>query len=347
MTHPGGTLPDELYAEGLQQADEAMIRQIYSEFRQPVIRAAVLLGASPTDAARLFQAAVVEVARRVQAGAFPGDLPFFELLEQLVTAQLDHKNDEENAAIQEVALPLSGVIALIESWKHARPHADETIPSGYAVWQITNDIERRLTPDKPVNSPEPAANKVWRLVLLALAILTLLYAGYTWFNRPKGTSDVFESNFMPPESFVADRRLRYSAEEDSSGAMAPGNDCDRLLQQSDQLYQNREFESAQEPLLLLVLDSMGACQSDAWYFLSILRMELGDPVTAIECLTKIEDLDHYGDDIQWYMAVALLQMSDSEPSVREKAVRALERVIDSTNSEDRKARAAKMLEQLK
>ncbi len=347
MMNPEEALPVELYAEGLQQANEAIIRQIYAEFRQPVVHDAVMQGASQADAAAFFQAAVVEVARMAQAGTFPGAVSIFELLRQLVSTHWQGKKPAEVSENQEATSPLADTVASIESWKHMRPHAGDAVPGGYAVWQITNDIERRLTPDKPVNSPEPAANKVWRLVLLALAILTLGYAGYTWFNRSGGTADVFESNFLPPESFVADRQLRYSAEEDSSKSMAPGKDCNRLLQQSDQLYQDHQFEAAQEPLLLLVLDSTGACQSDAWYFLSILRMELGDPVTAIECLSKIEDLDHYGEDIQWYMAVALLQLSDSEPSVREKAVRALERVVDSATSEDRKTRAAKMLEQLK
>jgi tetratricopeptide (TPR) repeat protein len=308
MTNPTGAFPDETYAEGLLHADERVIQQIYVEFRRPFRQTLSSLGVSAAETGRLFQAAIVETTRMAQAGTLPVDRPYYEVLESLAVWHLRYK-----AALQA-----------------SKEREDLEPPEPSALSGTITSIESWKHTRPNLDEPLPPGFAVWQIVLdLERHLAT---------ERPE---------ISPPESFMSDRRLRYAADEDSSQARLQNNDCERLIQESDQLYQDGQFEAAQEPLLLLVLDSAGACQSDGWYFLSLLRLELGDPATAIECLTKIEDLDHYGDDIQWYMAVSLLQLSASEPSVRDKAVRALQRVMDSTTSEDRKVKAGKMLEQLK
>lgn len=353
MTHPTGSLPDEAYYEGLRQADEGILKQIYAEFRQPVVRAIATLGGTEVQGALHFQTALVEAARLVQQENLPGEQPFYEFLEQLAT---EHFNNRERPMAQNMAgapmaageSRLDNTFSAIASWEATPPNPSEPLPPGYAVWRKTARFERQLQQGVPLETrTEPAANRVWRLVLLVLAIAALGYTAYAWYQRQNAPEGVFGSNFSPPESFVADYQLRYVAAADSGTAVVQTGDCDRLLKEADVLYQDGKFEEAQEPLLLLVLDSTASCQSEAWYFLGVLRLELGDPQTAIECLTKIEDLDHFGEDIQWYMALSMLQLAEKEPALHEKAVRALEKVADSTRSEERKEQAMKMLERLK
>lgn len=40
-----------------------------------------------------------------------------------------------------------------------------------------------------------------------------------------------------------------------------------------------------------------ACQSDAYFYLAIIGLEMDDPNLTIECLSNIEDLARYGEDI--------------------------------------------------
>ncbi|MCB9305774.1 MAG: hypothetical protein H6565_04195 [Lewinellaceae bacterium] len=56
-------------------------------------------------------------------------------------------------------------------------------------------------------------------------------------------------------------------------------------------------------------------------------MALGQdqPALALECFAKIEDLEHFGEDIYWYQALAIVKLAEINPLLKEKARRAVER----------------------
>lgn len=352
MMHPTGALPNEAYADGLRRADGDVVRQIYTEFRPAVLRSVAPEGGAGSA---VFQAAVVEAARLADAGRLPAGEPFFYVLKNLAAqfhalrqgggALPDLDSDDAEAPPTDPVSPdeLRETWQKISAWTSdpAVAAAESSLPA--AVWRKTQALEKRLADGLPLLPPaEPAINRGWRFAWLTLATLTLGYALYAWWTRPRPPENVFEANFNPPESFVADRALRY----DNDSARVESAECDRLMRESDRLYQAGRFEEAQEPLLLVVLDSTATCQSDAWYFLSLLRLKLGDPQTAIDCLTKIEDYDHFGEDIQWQMALAFVQLAEQNPDLRDKARRALDKIITSPQPETRQAQARAMLEKL-
>lgn len=73
---------------------------------------------------------------------------------------------------------------------------------------------------------------------------------------------------------------------------------------------------------------------------------MNDPALTIECLSNIEDLSRYGEDIYWYQALAFVKLAAENPLMQEKAVRAMDRVISNTELPERREQAQKMLQQL-
>lgn len=359
MMHPTGALPNEAYADGLRRADGDVVRRIYAEFRQPILRA--MAQQHETSAGADFQASVVAAARLADTGRIPENVPFFFLLKNLALQfhQLrltDHPQTVETIVPAEGEPELGEHLPATDEMREIRREIDAWTQSPEAagsstaalVWHKTRAIEKRLADGLPLAPPsEPGINRGWRYALLTVATLTLGYALFAWWTRPKTPEKLFEANFNPPESFLADRTMRYDAAPPGDTTDADrASECERLLRESDRLYQAGKFEEAQEPLLLVVLDTGAVCQSDAWYFLSLLRLELGDPQTAIDCLTKIEDYEHFGEDIQWHMALAFVQLAEQNPGLQEKARRALEKVLTSPQSETRHAQAQAMLDKL-
>lgn len=214
---------------------------------------------------------------------------------------------------------------------------------GYAVWKRTQALENQYSAGEPA-AQEP--NRIWPWVIIALLVAAIGYGAYQFFSRPKTAAEVFADNFSPPASLLEDMGERYGAEMGNDSVTARPNECMRLLQEADVYYRAKEFESALDPLLLIVLDSTSICQSDAWYFLGIIQLELEDPATAIQCFAKIEDLTRYGEDLYWYQALAFVQLAKENPLMRDKAHRAVERALGNTNDPERREQARKMLKQL-
>lgn len=345
MNEPSGGSPHDSLFDGLRLADEAAVQAIYDQFRRPFVMTMVEKGVTPAEAQTLFQAAVVTLAG--DASSEPPSM--YAALTQLAKAHLDHPRVEDEEAESEIpdadGDPLADTLSNMQRWA-ADPSLEDEYGVDYRVWRKLSTLAAAgpATGETQQKSAEPAANKFWRLAMAALLLLTGGYAVYQWASRP---ADLFKDNFAPPESLMADHRLRYEAATDSSG-QTPYEACDQLLQEADRLYQAGSFEAAQDPLLLLVLDSAAVtCQSDAWYYLALLRLKMDDPATSIECLSKIEDLEHFGEDIQWNMALSMLLLSEQEPSLKEKTIRAVEKVANSTRQEDRKQKAEKLLKKLK
>lgn len=346
----GAMEPHDIF-EGLRRSDEQTVRYLYKTCQEPITtELCQMFDILSLDANEMFKAAVVNLARQIQSGVWESSKTPYELIREWAISEyylLDktERDDEEAPAVDEGS---QHTLWLIRDWRtnpYEYQKTDRIEPDGYRVWRIAGEIERNWQKNAaPQQSAEPVANKIWRIGLILLLLLTGGYAVYTYISRPP---DLFHDNFSPPESLWADHRLRYEAAADSAGRPDFGEICASLLQEADQQYRAGRFEAAQDPLLLLVLDTIPSCQSDAWFYLALLRLEQNDPVTAIDCLTKIEDLEHFSEDITWYMALSMVMLEKQEPSIRDKTIRAVERVLYSSQREDRKASAEKMLRQMR
>lgn len=201
-------------------------------------------------------------------------------------------------------------------------------------------------PTAPAQMPErtaPARNSWIGGMLVGLAILAGAYVFFKRFGWGGAPENVFVEAFEPPTSLLDDYRQRHA--DDSIAVLTPA--CAAMVTDADASYQKGEWELAQDPLLMIALDTAASdCRSDAWFFLGIIRLKMDDPGTAIQCFTKIEDFERFGDDIQWYMALAFVQVAENQPDMAPQARRAMERVRDSAPSEERRNRAAQLLEKM-
>ena len=93
-------------------------------------------------------------------------------------------------------------------------------------------------------------------------------------------------------------------------------------------------------------DSLLECQTDALFYLAIVGLELERPELSLECIAKMDDLERYGEDIYWYMALAYVQKAALDPSEKDIAKRAVERALSNTEIPERRQQAEKMLEEL-
>ncbi|MBK8968084.1 MAG: hypothetical protein R3D58_21050 [Saprospiraceae bacterium] len=214
---------------------------------------------------------------------------------------------------------------------------------GYAIWQRSQALEEEWKAGPPA---PPESNRIWRWAVGILLLVAVGYGIFQFYFRPKTAAEVFADNFDPPASLLADLETRYGAEmgNDSSGAQP--NECLLLLREADAYYQANEYEAALDPLFLIALGPGSICQSDAWYFLGIIHLKLEDPVEAIRCLAKIEDLGRYGEDLYWYQALAFVQLAKENPMLRDKARGAVERTLGNTRDPGRRQQAEQMLKNL-
>ncbi len=214
---------------------------------------------------------------------------------------------------------------------------------GYAVWQRSQALEAEWKAGPPA---PPESNRIWRWAVGILLLVAVGYGIFQFYFRPKTAAEVFADNFNPPASLLADLETRYGAEmgNDSSGAQP--NECLLLLREADAYYQANEYEAALDPLFLIALGPGSICQSDAWFFLGIIHLKLEDPVEAIRCLAKIEDLGRYGEDLYWYQALAFVQLAKENPMLRDKARGAVERTLGNTRDPERRQQAEQMLKNL-
>lgn len=206
--------------------------------------------------------------------------------------------------------------------------------SGYNHWLLSQSTgEDFITPS--------SSNKRWIRVAFFIALLFIgAWYAYKYFNAPISTETVFATNFSPPKSLVADMQSRYP-----DGMVLP--ECQIMFETADEQYRASNFEMAQEPLLMLVIDSTKTlCQSDAWFYLGIIRLAMDDPQTAIDCFAKIENLEAFGEDLYWYQGLAFVRLAVDDPSRRDLARRAVERALANSSQPERKQQAAEMLKDL-
>lgn len=210
----------------------------------------------------------------------------------------------------------------------------------HQIWTACEDLERRLASSQ---IPESGENKTIRNAFLVFVLLTLGYAAYTWFSRDTTPTEVYDNNFQPPASILADMETRYA--KDSVAPNRP-EACTIAFNEADAHYQKKEWREAAGVLVGMMEDSFTVCQSDALFYLAIIGLELEKPDLTLECISKIEDLERFGEEIYWYMALAYVKKAALDPSEKGIAKRAVERALSNTEIPERRKQAEKMLEEL-
>lgn len=218
---------------------------------------------------------------------------------------------------------------------------------GFHVWQYAGKHEQTYQPSAPAQPmPEEANRSAWRWAVLALIGVIVAYAAYQLFFRPKTLAELYASNFNPPRSLLADWEQRRNATASEEVAPPVTEDCLMFLREADAAYQTGDLRNAMDPLLLIVLDTASACQADAWLYLGIIQLRLKDPITAMQCFAKIEDLERFGEDVYWYQVMAYLQIAQNSPHQRERVAKAVELAIPNIENPERRAQAEALLENL-
>ncbi len=216
---------------------------------------------------------------------------------------------------------------------------------GFRLWQYTEEQEQMWQKSTTAELPsEESHRNLWRWAVFAFISVIAVYAAYQVFFRPKTLAELYAGNFKPPRSLMADWEQRHRDKE--IAVTPPSEDCLLFLQKADVFYQAGDYARAIDPLLLVVLDTASTCQSDAWLYLGLIHLHLKDPISAIQCLTKIEDLERFGEDIYWYQVMAYLQIAQSSPHQRERIAKAIELAIPNLHSPERRAQAEVLLENL-
>lgn len=353
MTNLNGNLSNEQYINGLREADDEVLASIYAEFQKTIVRAVSALGGSGAAGNVFFQTALIEAARQAKQVELPAEMPFLSYLKALAQAHFSDWMAERGQSVPDVAtdpeapefsFPLPSSEALRETRQKitAWRKSEQTDAEDYLLWQKLRDIERKTT---GAAEDAPKSNFT-RNLLIAFVLLTVGYMAYVWFARSKTPAEVYHDNFVPPESLMADLSLRYGPARGNDSVTTHPSACEFLLREADEFYKVKDYESAQEVLFEILSDSLAVCQSDALFYIGIIALAQENPELALECFAKIEDLEHFGEDIYWYQALAFVKLAEKNPLLRDKAARAVERTRSHTQDSLRREQADKMLEHL-
>jgi hypothetical protein len=210
----------------------------------------------------------------------------------------------------------------------------------HQIWSACEAMERRSYSSQVSDSGE---NKAIRNAFILFVLLTIGYAAYTWFTRDQSPAEVYQNNFQPPASIIEDMTARYAKD-----SLAPNRPeaCMISFQEADTHYKKKEWRDAAANLADMMADSLAPCQSDALFYLAIVGLQLDKPELSLECISKIEDLERYGEELYWYMALAYVKIAAEDPSEKDMARRAVERALSNTEIPERRKQAEKMLEEL-
>lgn len=234
---------------------------------------------------------------------------------------------KEQGKIWENGMPFWAIMALTDTHFHK-------------AWSACESLEKRLNAGQIPVSNE---NKTIRNAFIVFVLLTLGYALYTWFSRDRSPTQVYENNFQPPASIMDDLAARYA--KDSIAPNRP-EACTIAFSEADAYYKKRAWRDAANALIVMADDSLAVCQSDAYFYLAIVGLQLENPEVTLQCIAKIEDLDRFGEDIYWYMALAYVKMAAIDPAEKDIARRAVQRALSNTELPERRIQAEKMLEEL-
>jgi tetratricopeptide (TPR) repeat protein len=216
----------------------------------------------------------------------------------------------------------------------------------YQIWKKSRSLDQRLELGMPISSPlapNPTNRRLSKWILYALAAGLLLSGGYWWYQTAR-IKALFDDHFQPPQQLLADINRRF--EKDTTGLLRPAA-CQELLQTADQHYSAGRYEAAEQPLRQLIQeDELEDCYSDGCFALAIVLLQQDKSEEALEFLSKIENIEAYGEDLYWYQALAMVQLARHQPSLKTVAKGALERFLENTQNEARRQEGTKLLEEL-
>jgi len=353
VDHSIDNFSNEQLINGLRTADQSALEAVYASFRPAVIRNLSSFGASDASGKVFFRIAVVEAAGLAQAEILAPDEPLYDQIRALALAHYSDWLAEKGQPVPDIpqetaegkpALDLPDSQALrntrekIDSWKKS----ERTDEPGFGVWEKIREIERKLSGDQKM----PPQSNLARNLLIFFLLLTLGYVVYQYFNRSKTPGEVYKENFTPPASLMDDLARRYGAERGNDSVTARPNACEYLLRQADEYYKNKDMEAAQTALFEILDDSLSVCHSDALFYIGVIALEQEKPGLALECFSKIDDLEHFGEDIYWYQALAMVQLAKGNPLLESKARRAVERARSNARDSLRREQAERILKQM-
>lgn len=211
------------------------------------------------------------------------------------------------------------------------------------TWDQTQFFEQKLA---GASNNSPKTSHFWRNAFVVLGIVTLIALAFQLYFKSETPGEVYKENYSAPESILADLATRQSQSPDNDSLGTRPEGCDVAFTEADAAYQAKKYRMAAAALAQLLDGEHKACQSDAYFYLAIIGLEMDDPNLTIECLSNIEDLARYGEDIYWYQALAFVKLAAQNPLMKDKAVRAMDRVVSNTEIPERREQAKKMLEQL-
>lgn len=216
---------------------------------------------------------------------------------------------------------------------------------GYALWQNIQTAARTVVTQQLETRQRTQNRRNWSIVAVIVGIVLISWL-YSWSTRPPAAI-VYQDNFAPPESMIADMQARYSNLALDDSITVHTADCERMFETADNYYQQKQYGQSAMELEGLLEDEQFACQSDALFYLGLLALQMDQPDYTLACFAKIEDLEHFGEDIYWYQAMAFVKIAEKNPTKKDLAVRALERAISNTQDSPRRGQAERMLDKLK
>lgn len=190
---------------------------------------------------------------------------------------------------------------------------------------------------------KPAEKRRNRLIAGAVLLTATSIALWTYLSAPKPAEDIFNENYTPPQSILEDKAER--AARDSVAGTVP-EVCEQVLEDADVYFKEKKWEEVIGTLILMADNENDVCKSDALFYMAIAGLQLENPELTLECLSKISDIDRYGEDLYWYQALAFVKIAAERPGKRSLARKAVERARSNTVIPERKVQAEKMLSEL-
>lgn len=353
MNHPEEKLTNEAFINGIREADEAVLEVIFTEYRKPAVRAIAGMGGSEAAGRSFFRTALVEIAKQDHLGLLSLEVPYSQQLNAICLAhfkdwltekeqpvpEVEQQSEEQDQTIKiPAAEDLRATRATIEAWKKGVQTEDALYP----FWEKLRIVDQKHS-DVEKTKPKNTFN---RNLLIVTVLLAVAYLVYIFVFQTKTPAEVYDDNFSMPKSLVDDLSSRYGPERGNDSVTARPNTCELYLREADQYYTAGDHETAQSILLNILNDSLTVCHSDALFYIGIIALEQERPELALECFSKIEDLEHYGEDIYWYQALAFVKLAEKNPFFRDKATRAVERERSNARDSIRRIQAEKMLKHL-
>lgn len=230
----------------------------------------------------------------------------------------------------------------LPDWSLSALHDSE----GYKLWQTAQQLEGRIDAGLPVVEQAPPRNRTeWALRIIFVGLL-LVTVGWFFFFRGKTPAKVYKDHFAPPASIVEDLQLRYGPDMAFDSTTARPETCTEMFRRADTFYKEKNYISAASNLEDITAYADPLCQSDAWFYLGLVSLQLEDPGFTLACFSKIEDLERYGEDLYWFQALAFVKMAETRPGLTGKAIRAVQRAQSNTQIPERREAAQEMLDKL-